>query len=107
MAWWTKCCRPKRKNNMAKNTKEVTCSFCGIRKQDALMLIAGDGAHICDRCITQAGEILTEEMNLRKSKALQTALKLIRPIEIKEHLDQYVIGQDDAKKVMAVSVYNH
>ncbi len=87
--------------------KEVTCSFCGIRKQDALMLIAGDGAHICDRCITQAGEILSEEMNLRKSKALQTALKLIRPIEIKEHLDQYVIGQDDAKKVMAVSVYNH
>jgi endopeptidase Clp ATP-binding regulatory subunit (clpX) len=87
--------------------KEVTCSFCGIRKQDALMLIAGDGAHICDRCITQASEILTEEMNLRKSKALQTTLKLIRPIEIKEHLDQYVIGQDDAKKVMAVSVYNH
>ncbi len=87
--------------------KEVTCSFCGIRKQDALMLIAGDGAHICDRCIGQAGEILAEEMNLRKSKALQTALKLIRPIEIKEHLDQYVIGQDDAKKVMAVSVYNH
>jgi len=71
------------------------------------MLIAGDGAHICDRCIAQAGEILTEEMNLRKSKALQTTLKLIRPIEIKEHLDQYVIGQDDAKKVMAVSVYNH
>lgn len=92
---------------MAKNTKEVTCSFCGIRKQDALMLIAGDGAHICDRCIAQAGEILTEEMNLRKSKALQTTLKLIRPIEIKEHLDQYVIGQDDAKKVMAVAVYNH
>ncbi len=61
------------------------------------MLIAGDGAHICDRCITQASEILTEEMNLRKSKALQTTLKLIRPIEIKEHLDQYVIGQDDAK----------
>lgn len=87
--------------------KEVTCSFCGIRKQDALMLIAGDGAHICDRCITQASEILAEEMNLRKSKALQTTLKLIRPIEIKEHLDQYVIGQDDAKKVMAVSVYNH
>jgi len=92
---------------MAKNMKEVTCSFCGIRKQDALMLIAGDGAHICDRCITQANEILTEEMNLRKSKALQTTLKLIRPIEIKEHLDQYVIGQDDAKKVMAVAVYNH
>ena len=71
------------------------------------MLIAGDGAHICDRCIAQAGEILTEEMNLRKSKALQTTLKLIRPVEIKTHLDQYVIGQDDAKKVMSVAVYNH
>ncbi|WP_262245651.1 ATP-dependent Clp protease ATP-binding subunit ClpX [Parapedobacter soli] len=92
---------------MAKTTREVTCSFCGIRKQDAMMLIAGDGAHICDRCIAQANEILVEEMNLRKSKALQTTLKLIRPIEIKEHLDQYVIGQDDAKKVMAVAVYNH
>lgn len=92
---------------MAKNTKNVTCSFCGIQKQDALMLIAGDGAHICDRCITQAGEILAEEMNLRKSKALQSTLKLIRPIEIKAHLDQYVIGQDDAKKVMSVAVYNH
>lgn len=72
-----------------------------------MMLIAGDGAHICDRCITQAGEILTEEMNLRKSKVLQTALKLIKPVEIKQHLDEYVIGQDEAKKVMAVAVYNH
>lgn len=92
---------------MAKNTKDTHCSFCGIRKQDAMMLIAGDGAHICDRCITQAGEILAEEMNLRKSKALQTTLKLIKPTEIKAHLDQYVIGQDDAKRVMSVSVYNH
>ncbi len=92
---------------MPKTNKDITCSFCGIRKQDAMMLIAGDGAHICDRCITQAGEILTEEMNLRKSKVLQTALKLIKPVEIKQHLDEYVIGQDDAKKVMAVAVYNH
>lgn len=71
------------------------------------MLIAGDGAHICDRCVTQAGEILAEELKQRKSKSLQTTLKLIRPIEIKQHLDQYVIGQDDAKKVISVSVYNH
>lgn len=92
---------------MAKNTREQTCSFCGITKKDALMLIAGDGAYICDRCITQAGEILTEELSQRKSKTLQTALKLIKPKEIKEHLDHYVIGQDEAKKVMAVSVYNH
>ncbi len=89
------------------NNKEIRCSFCGISKNDAQMLIAGDGAHICDRCVTQAGEILTEELKQRKSKSLQTTLKLIRPVEIKEHLDQYVIGQDDAKKVISVSVYNH
>lgn len=93
---------------MSKTTnKDVRCSFCGISKNDAQMLIAGDGAHICDRCVTQAGEILTEELKQRKNKTLQTAIELIRPVEIKEHLDQYVIGQDDAKKVIAVAVYNH
>lgn len=93
---------------MSKTTnKDVRCSFCGINKNDAQMLIAGDGAHICDRCVTQAGEILVEELKQRKNKTLQTAIELIRPIEIKEHLDQYVIGQDDAKKVIAVAVYNH
>jgi len=89
------------------NNKDIRCSFCGISKSDAQMLIAGDGAHICDRCVSQAGEILTEELKQRKSKNLQTTLELIRPMEIKEHLDQYVIGQDDAKKVIAVAVYNH
>ncbi len=89
------------------NNRDIFCSFCGTSKNDAQMLIAGDGAHICDRCINQASEILAEEMKQRKSKSLQTALKLIRPLEIKEHLDQYVIGQDDAKKVISVAVYNH
>ena len=92
---------------MAKNTKEQSCSFCGITKKDALMLIAGDGAFICDRCISQAGEILQEEMGQRKAKSIQAALKLIKPQEIKKHLDEYVIGQDEAKKVMSVAVYNH
>ncbi|TDS16270.1 ATP-dependent Clp protease ATP-binding subunit ClpX [Sphingobacterium paludis] len=89
------------------NNRDIRCSFCGISKNDAQMLIAGDGAHICDRCVTQAGEILAEELKQRKSKSLQTTLKLVRPIEIKQHLDEYVIGQDDAKKVISVSVYNH
>lgn len=89
------------------NNKDIRCSFCGISKSEAQMLIAGDGAHICDRCVTQANEILAEELKQRKSKNLQTALKLIRPLEIKEHLDQYVIGQDDAKKIISVAVYNH
>lgn len=92
---------------MAKHTKEQHCSFCGITKKDALMLIAGDGAFICDRCITQAGEILQEEMGQRKAKSIQSALTLIKPQEIKNHLDEYVIGQDEAKKVMSVAVYNH
>lgn len=93
---------------MAKNNdRDIHCSFCGISKNEAQMLIAGNGAHICDRCIQQAGEILAEELKQRKSKTLQTALKLIRPQEIKNHLDQYVIGQDDAKKVISVAVYNH
>lgn len=93
---------------MAKNNdRDIHCSFCGVSKNEAQMLIAGNGAHICDRCIQQAGEILAEELKQRKSKTLQTALKLIRPQEIKTHLDQYVIGQDDAKKVISVAVYNH
>lgn len=71
------------------------------------MLIAGDNAHICDQCVSQAKEILNEELDLRKSKSVQTALKLLKPIEIKDHLDQYVIGQNEAKKVLSVAVYNH
>ncbi len=89
------------------NSRDVHCSFCGISKNEAQMLIAGDGAHICDRCVQQAGEILAEELKQRKNNSIQTALKLIRPKEIKDHLDQYVIGQDDAKKVISVAVYNH
>lgn len=92
---------------MAKNNKEQTCSFCGITKKDAQILIAGDGAFICDRCITQAGEILQEELSQRRGKSQHGALKLIKPQEIKNHLDEYVIGQDEAKKVMSVAVYNH
>lgn len=92
---------------MAKNPREITCSFCGLRKSETLMLIAGNDAHICDRCVAQANEILAEELTLRKNKSVQTALKLLKPAEIKSHLDQYVIGQDDAKKVLSVAVYNH
>ena len=92
---------------MAKNTKDIKCSFCGSGKQDSLMLIAGLDAHICDKCVSQASQILTEELSLRKNKNAQTAARLLKPIEIKEHLDQYVIGQEQAKKVLSVAVYNH
>lgn len=92
---------------MSKNNKDIKCSFCGSGKQDTLMLIAGLDAHICDKCVTQANQILAEELSVRKSKSSQTSVTLLKPTELKSHLDQYVIGQDDAKKVLSVAVYNH
>lgn len=75
-----------------------------------MMLIAGLNGHICDRCITQGYQILTEEFNNspgKKKKPNSPDLSGIKPVDIKKHLDQYVIGQDDAKRVIAVAVYNH
>jgi ATP-dependent Clp protease ATP-binding subunit ClpX len=93
---------------MSKGNKDVKCSFCGSSKQDTLMLIAGLDAHICDKCVTQANQILAEELNVRKAKSPTQAVEtLLKPIEIKTHLDQYVIGQDQAKKILSVAVYNH
>ena len=92
---------------MGKTNKEIHCSFCGVRKADTQMLIAGDDAHICDRCVNQAAEILAEELRQRKQKSLQSELALIKPREIKKHLDEFVIGQDEAKKTISVAVYNH
>jgi len=92
---------------MSKGSKDIKCSFCGSGKQDTLMLIAGLDAHICDKCVAQANQILSEELSTRKSKTAQAALTLLKPTEIKTHLDQYVIGQDEAKKVLSVAVYNH
>lgn len=92
---------------MSKGNKDIKCSFCGSGKQDTLMLIAGLDAHICDKCVTQANQILAEELNVRKTKSTQTYETLLKPIEIKTHLDQYVIGQDQAKKILSVAVYNH
>lgn len=92
---------------MSKSLKDIKCSFCGAGKQDSLMLIAGLDAHICDKCVGQATEILAEELNLKKGKNSLSAVTLLKPQEIKTHMDQYVIGQDAAKKVLAVAVYNH
>jgi ATP-dependent Clp protease ATP-binding subunit ClpX len=92
---------------MNKNSKEIRCSFCGAGKQDSLMLIAGLDAHICDKCVNQANEILAEELKVRKVKTSPATPGILKPTEIKSHLDQYVIGQDDAKKILSVAVYNH
>jgi ATP-dependent Clp protease ATP-binding subunit ClpX len=82
------------------------CSFCGREKRDANILIAGLNAHICDSCITQAQMIMAEEMTAKTHKQAPD-FTLLKPIEIKKYLDQYVIGQDEAKKILAVAVYNH
>lgn len=91
--------------------KDTTCSFCGASRNDVKMLIAGVSGHICDSCAVQANNIIQQEFNhsskpkenLGKSKKIS----LLKPIEIKKHLDEYVIGQDTAKKVLSVAVYNH
>ena len=82
------------------------CSFCGRDKRDTNILIAGLNAHICDFCITQAQLIMGEEM-ASKSQKQAPDYTLLKPIEIKKYLDQYVIGQDTAKKILSVAVYNH
>lgn len=87
------------------NTK-VTCSFCGRDKKDVTIMISGINSHICDKCITQAGHILTEE-DKGDEKSTTPKLNLIKPVEMKKFLDDYVIGQDEAKKVLSVAVYNH
>ena len=92
---------------MAKQTKESRCSFCGSSKQDTLMLIEGLDAYICDKCVTQANQLVLQEFGNKQAKSLDTSLTLLKPMEIKAHIDQYVIGQDDAKKVLSVAVYNH
>lgn len=82
------------------------CSFCGRDKKDTNLLIAGISGHICDSCIDQAHEIIKEEAKTNSDLNL-TDLQLLKPTEIKTFLDQYVIGQDEAKKYLSVAVYNH
>lgn len=82
------------------------CSFCGRSKKEVNILIAGLEGHICDHCIEQAYSIMNEELGPAKSTKFDT-INLLKPVEIKNFLDQYVIGQDMAKKILSVAVYNH
>ena len=86
-------------------SEKVICSFCGKNKQDTNILIAGTSAHICDACIEQAHEIVKEDLNDDLFSAED--FTLLKPKAINEHLNDFVIGQEDAKKVISVAVYNH
>lgn len=90
---------------MAKENLE--CSFCGRKKPETNLLIAGLDAHICDRCIEQAHGIVAEESKQTKTNDLSSELILKKPQEIKAFLDTFIIGQERTKKVMSVAVYNH
>ena len=91
---------------MAKD-EVLECSFCGRKKPETDLLIAGLDAHICDKCIEQAHGIVMEEIAGNKSSSLSSELIVKKPKEIKAFIDQYMIGQDDGKRVMSVAVYNH
>lgn len=89
------------------NKESLSCSFCGREKKDTNVLIAGINGHICDHCIRQAYGIVVEEMDMKERKELSRSMRIVKPKEIKKFLDQYVIGQDEAKRILAVAVYNH
>ena len=85
---------------------QVTCSFCGRKKKDVDLMVSGIHAHICNYCIDQAFQILQEEKKT-KDTTDKPSFNLVKPKEMKAYLDQYVVGQDEAKKVISVAVYNH
>jgi ATP-dependent Clp protease ATP-binding subunit ClpX len=92
---------------MAKEEKEIKCSFCGRTKKDSEILIAGITGHICNHCVAQAQTIVRDEISQRTNSSVFSGMHLLKPIEIKKHLDEYIIGQDEAKKTISVAVYNH
>lgn len=95
--------------NMDNDNGELKCSFCGRDQSEVKRLIAGPGVYICDECIELCSEIIEEDFggeNEHEEQPKQPE-KLPKPIEIKQILDEYVIGQDEAKKALAVAVYNH
>lgn len=87
--------------------KEITCSFCGRKKSEVSILIAGLSGHICEDCATQAHAIVSEEVKTKKTTTAERDFEVMKPSEIKRFMDEYVIGQDDAKKSLSVAVYNH
>ena len=100
---------PSRNNN----NKRITCSFCGRSQDEVSRMIAGNDVYICDNCVNLCSSILEDEKSLTgkfgkdKGKSSSLKLNLIKPEEMKKYLDEYVVGQDEAKKTLCVAVYNH
>ena len=94
---------------MAKKNEIVECSFCGKPKEKTKLMIGGMGIYICDECVVRAYQLVEEETKISNTSASSTkiATKKFKPIDIKKYLDDYVIGQIEAKKTLAVAVYNH
>ena len=92
---------------MAK-ANQLTCSFCGRSRDEVKILIAGQHSHICENCVEHAQEIIAQEVTVKKEGDKGNfKLNVRKPLEIKKFLDEYIIGQDDAKKILSVAVYNH
>ncbi|MGB1573449.1 MAG: ATP-dependent Clp protease ATP-binding subunit ClpX, partial [Flavobacteriales bacterium] len=87
--------------------REINCSFCGRKKSEVDILIAGVTGHICDHCIEQADAIVKEERHQGEEAGFDPGVQLERPADIKRFLDEYVIGQEFAKRTLSVAVYNH
>ena len=93
---------------MARNNEQpIRCSFCGKRENQAQRLIAGPGVYICSECVQACSELLRDEIQFDERGNLRAPETLPTPVEIKQFMDHYIIGQDDAKIALAVAVYNH
>jgi ATP-dependent Clp protease ATP-binding subunit ClpX len=90
--------------------RSLSCTFCGRPKKEVLLLVSGPDVHICNYCIERANQILTEELALiEKSHKIDAkeSFNVLKPMEMKAYLDEYIVGQDEAKKILSVAVYNH
>ena len=90
---------------MSKN--DITCSFCGRKRKEVGELLSGVSGHICEGCVEQAHTIVQQELQQNDKKEVLTELNMVKPNQIKERLDEYVIGQEDAQRILSVAVYNH
>ncbi|MFY8033432.1 MAG: ClpX C4-type zinc finger protein, partial [Flexibacteraceae bacterium] len=88
----------------------MNCSFCGRNKKEVALIVSGENVHICNNCIEKANQILEEETKTvgnKPSAKAKPKINLSKPADLKAHLDEFVIGQDAAKKVLSVAIYNH